>query len=36
MPIDHEDKESKIYMVKVKKYDSVTPEEFSDVAPHFE
>jgi GH35 family endo-1,4-beta-xylanase len=27
VPIDHEDKESKTYMVKVKKYDSVTPEE---------
>jgi hypothetical protein len=26
--IDHEDKESKTYMVKVKKYDSGTPEEF--------
>jgi hypothetical protein len=25
---DHEDKESKTYMVKVKKYDSGTPEEF--------
>jgi hypothetical protein len=28
LPIDHEDKESKTYMVKVKKYDSGTPEEF--------
>jgi hypothetical protein len=28
VPIDHEDKESKTYMVKVKKYDSGTPEEF--------
>jgi hypothetical protein len=28
VPIDHEDKESKTYMVKVKKYDSRTPEEF--------
>jgi hypothetical protein len=28
VPIDHEDKESKTYMVKVKKYDSWTPEEF--------
>jgi hypothetical protein len=27
-PIDHEDKESKTYMVKVKKYGSGTPEEF--------
>jgi hypothetical protein len=27
VPIDHEDKESKTYMVKVKKYDSGTPEE---------
>jgi hypothetical protein len=27
-PIDHEDKESKTYMVKVKKYDSGAPEEF--------
>jgi hypothetical protein len=26
--MDHEDKESKTYVVKVKKYDSVTPEEF--------
>jgi GH35 family endo-1,4-beta-xylanase len=26
--MDHEDKESKIYVVKVKKYDSITPEEF--------
>jgi DNA-directed RNA polymerase subunit L len=26
--IDHEDKESKTYMVKVKNYDSGTPEEF--------
>jgi hypothetical protein len=28
VPIDHEDKDSKTYMVKVKKYDSGTPEEF--------
>jgi hypothetical protein len=28
VPMDHEDKESKTYVVKVKKYDSVTPEEF--------
>jgi hypothetical protein len=28
VPIDHEDKESKTYMFKVKKYDSGTPEEF--------
>jgi hypothetical protein len=28
VPIDHEDKESKTYMVKVKKYDSGKPEEF--------
>jgi hypothetical protein len=27
-PIEHEDKESKTYLVKVKKYDSGTPEEF--------
>jgi hypothetical protein len=27
VPIDHEDKESKTYMVKVKTYDSGTPEE---------
>jgi hypothetical protein len=27
-PIDHEDKESKMYMVKVKRYDYVPPEEF--------
>jgi hypothetical protein len=26
--MDHEDKESKTYVVKVKKYDSVTPKEF--------
>jgi hypothetical protein len=26
--MDHEDKESKTYIVKVKKYDSGTPEEF--------
>jgi hypothetical protein len=28
VPIDHDDKESKTYMVKVKNYDSGTPEEF--------
>jgi hypothetical protein len=28
VPIDHEDKESNTYMVKVKKYDSGIPEEF--------
>jgi hypothetical protein len=28
VPIDHEDKESKTYVVKIKKYDSGTPEEF--------
>jgi hypothetical protein len=28
VPIDHEDKESKTYMVKIKTYDSGTPEEF--------
>jgi hypothetical protein len=28
IPIDHEDKESKTFMVKVKNYDSGTPEEF--------
>jgi hypothetical protein len=28
VPIDHEDKESKTYVTKVKKYDSGTPEEF--------
>jgi hypothetical protein len=28
VPMDHTDKESKIYIVKVKKYDSGTPEEF--------
>jgi hypothetical protein len=28
VPIYHEDKESKTYMMKVKKYDSGTPEEF--------
>jgi hypothetical protein len=26
--MDHEDKESKAYVVKVKKYDSGTPEDF--------
>jgi hypothetical protein len=26
--MDHEDKESKTYHVKVKKYDTGTPEEF--------
>jgi hypothetical protein len=28
VPMDHEDKESKTYVVKVKTYDSVTPYEF--------
>jgi hypothetical protein len=28
VPMDHEDKKSKTYVVKVKKYDSGTPEEF--------
>jgi hypothetical protein len=28
VPMDHEDKESKTYVVKVKKYESRTPEEF--------
>jgi hypothetical protein len=28
VPIDHTDKESKTYTVKVKKYDSGPPEEF--------
>jgi hypothetical protein len=28
VPMEHEDKESKTYVVKVKKYDSGTPEEF--------
>jgi hypothetical protein len=28
VPMDHEDKESKTYVVKVKKYDIGTPEEF--------
>jgi hypothetical protein len=28
VPIDHEDKDSKIYTVKVKIYDSGSPEEF--------
>jgi hypothetical protein len=28
VPIDHEDKESKMYTVKVKRYDSGSPEEF--------
>jgi hypothetical protein len=28
VPMDHEDKESKTYVVKVKKYDTGTPDEF--------
>jgi hypothetical protein len=28
VPMDHEEKESKTYVVKVKKYDTGTPEEF--------
>jgi hypothetical protein len=28
VPMDHEDKDSKTYLVKVKKYDTGTPEEF--------
>jgi hypothetical protein len=28
IPIDHEDKDSKTYTVKVKRYDSGSPEEF--------
>jgi hypothetical protein len=28
VPMDHEDKESKTYIIKVKKYDTGTPEEF--------
>jgi hypothetical protein len=28
VPMDHEDKESKTYVVKLKKYDTGTPEEF--------
>jgi hypothetical protein len=28
VPIDHADKESKTYLVKIKTYDSGTPEEF--------
>jgi hypothetical protein len=28
VPMDHENKESKTYVVKVKKYDTGTPEEF--------
>jgi hypothetical protein len=28
VPMEHEDKESKTYVVKVKKYDTGTPEEF--------
>jgi hypothetical protein len=28
IPMDHEDKDSKTYVVKVKKYDTGTPEEF--------
>jgi hypothetical protein len=28
IPTDHEDKDSKTYVVKIKKYDTGTPEEF--------
>jgi hypothetical protein len=28
VPIDHDDKESKTYTVKVKRYESGSPEEF--------
>jgi hypothetical protein len=28
VPMDHEDKDSKTYVVKVNKYDTGTPEEF--------
>jgi hypothetical protein len=28
VPMDHEDKDSKTYVVKIKKYDTATPEEF--------
>jgi hypothetical protein len=28
VPMDHEDKDSKTYLVKIKKYDTGTPEEF--------
>jgi hypothetical protein len=28
VPMDHEDKDSKTYVVKIKKYDTGTPEEF--------
>jgi hypothetical protein len=28
VPMDHEDKDSKTYLVKTKKYDTGTPEEF--------
>jgi hypothetical protein len=28
VPIDHEDKESRTYLVNIKTYDSGTPEEF--------
>jgi hypothetical protein len=28
VPMDHEDKESKTYVLKVKKYDSGTPDNF--------
>jgi hypothetical protein len=34
--MDHEDKDSKSYIVKVKQYDSGTPEEFFIVALYFE
>jgi hypothetical protein len=28
VPMDHEEKESKTYLVKIKKYNTETPEEF--------
>jgi hypothetical protein len=34
VPIDHTDKESKTYTVKVKRYDSAPPRRVSEVASY--
>jgi hypothetical protein len=34
VPIDHKDKESKTYTVKVKRYDSAPPRRVSEVASY--
>jgi hypothetical protein len=36
VPMDYEDKETKAYVVKIKKYDSGTPEKFFEMAFGFE